>query len=253
MSTELDRIKTLPRRRIAFSRVDDVDKAEKSVTAIINTAAVDRYETIIRPKGLKVDNFRRNPVVLWCHCRHLPPIGTAAWIKYRRSKNDWLAKTVFARDDFSMQLFEQCAEDILRAWSISFDPDWDQCSPPTQEEIKADPALKECRYYFRQCDLLEYSLVTVPGNADCLTEEVQRSIPDDWRIALEQLGIESPATRPAPGRETPPPVAEVPALPPLVGRTFQDAQAEMALAIELARSDFAAQVRDRLDLIRGRI
>ncbi len=37
------------------------------LTAVINTSEIDRYQTIIEPRGGDFENYRKNPVLLWAH------------------------------------------------------------------------------------------------------------------------------------------------------------------------------------------
>ncbi|MDQ3168326.1 MAG: hypothetical protein M3P94_06730, partial [Chloroflexota bacterium] len=214
--TTPENVRDLPKLRSLEVRVDDVDKNARTVVSIINTAGIDRYRTVIIPKGGKLDNYRKNPVVLFNHDAWSAPLGRNLWIKYRKSQNDLIAKTYFDTDDFSEQLYQKVLSESLRAWSIRFDPDYSKCGCPTEDEIKADKTLRDCIYVYRSWELLEYSLVTIPGNADCLTDPDARAakMPDDVRAYLDTLRTEP---TPAPDPEPTP----APELPRLTGaRTF---------------------------------
>lgn len=192
-----DEVREVPTLRALNVRVDEVDEDARTVVSVINTPAVDRYRTKILPKGRKLDNYLKNPVVLFNHDAQSAPIGRNLWIKYRKSKDDLIAKTFFATDPFSDELFEKVRGGFLSAWSIRFEPDYAKCGPPTDDEVKADKALKDCWYVYRAWELLEYSLVTLPGNADCLTIPGERSlkIPDDARKYLADLSAQAIVVR----------------------------------------------------------
>jgi hypothetical protein len=42
---------------------------------VMSTPAVDRAKDVVRPEGFKVERFRSNPVLLWCHDYNQPPVG----------------------------------------------------------------------------------------------------------------------------------------------------------------------------------
>ena len=236
----------------AYDAKLDVLEGERAVVATINTDAVDRYRTVILPKGAKLENYRKNPVVLLQHGPGLfggggppLPIGRNAWIKITNGR--MVAKTVFAPADVSEdaeRVFRMYQSDFMRAWSVSFDPI--EYGKPTPEELRAKPDWAEADLIFREWELLEYSAVVVPGNPQALTEAVSRGIVDSqW---LSRFGL-------AAQREAPPPATPVvPTLPPLEGRTL--AQAEAALRARIRseiRGNFARTVQDARDLARGRV
>ena len=67
--------------------------------AVINTADVDRYRTIVDPKGAVFDNFLKNPILQWAHGMDFS-IGT--WpVETARSMSgclmsDWFACTLMS-------------------------------------------------------------------------------------------------------------------------------------------------------------
>lgn len=157
--------------------IDSVDKGERSMVARINTAGLDRYKTVIDPKGAKLENYRRNPVVLWEHGkdprRFTDPIGRNVWVRSNGGERpkELLAKTRFLEDDFSQQRYEWYRDGVLSAFSVNILPDDTGSSPPTKDEMRARPELADCAMMYRSWELAEYSGTTVPGNADCLTGE----------------------------------------------------------------------------------
>jgi hypothetical protein len=183
--------------------VDDVNKADRTLVAKINTAGVDRYRTVIDPRGGKLENYRKNPAVLWEHGRdprrHTDPIGRNVWIRHNGGSrpDTLLARTKFLEDDFSQQRFEWYRDGTLNAFSVNILPVAERCGPPTREEMRASPDWEAAETVYREWDLAEYSGTTIPGNADCLVSEraakmmelVSRQLlwlPDDVRPMLEE-------------------------------------------------------------------
>lgn len=186
---------TQPRNitRAYDAKIDDVLPGSRAVVAKVNTNAIDRYRTVICPKGGDLKAYRQNPVVLWEHgmspTRGSIPIGTCHNIKIRREANDILARTVFGKDDFAEILFGMYQDETLRGFSVNILPDYAACSGPTKEEIKERPELVECGLMFRKWELAEYSGVGVPGNPEALAEQVARGlwIPEDRRKQLDEI------------------------------------------------------------------
>ncbi len=162
--------------------IDSVMEGERSVVARINTAIVDEFRTIIDPMGADVSHYNQNPPVLWQHgkeARGSLPIGRGM-VKIRKSENDMIGKCIFAKDEFSQQLFDMYKDGTLRGWSINMIPT--ESSVPTQEELRARPELEQCDLIYRKWKLKEFSAVAIPGNPEALTVLVSRGMwkPPDW-------------------------------------------------------------------------
>lgn len=219
------------------AKIDDVRPGERSVVAIINTAALDRYKTVIDPSGMQAEAYRKNPVVLWEHgrdpVRGRLPVARNMWIKGRKQERDVIAKCQFrAGDEFAELLFSMYQDETLKGFSIDGLPDPASCSPPTSDELRKRPDLAECRCVYRSWELLEYSCVSVPGNAGALALAVSRGlwVPDDVRAAL------------------PPP------LPPLRGRTRQQVEESVLRQARAMASGMLKQaLKDARDHARGDI
>lgn len=177
------------------AEIENVHEGERSIVARINTNTVDRLRTLIDPLGCDVSHFNKTRSVFWEHGlsteRGTMPIGSG-WAKVRRSERDMIGKTTFARDDFSQALFDLCKEGHLRSWSIQARKA--KSSPPTAAERRLRPELNECDKIYRSWELAEYSLVSLPGNSDCLTMLVSRGL----ITAPEGFVPTKPETKPEP-------------------------------------------------------
>lgn len=196
--------------------ITEVDQVERSIVGRINTGGLDRFKTVIEPKGGKFENYRRNPVVLWEHGkdprRFTDPIGRNLWVRSSGGEraSELLAKTRFLDDDFSQQRFEWYRDGVLNAFSVNILPDEDRCGPPTKEEVRARPELGQewedskgnwrGVIIYRSWDLAEYSGTTVPGNADALADRASRLLeaverglwlPDEVRDLLDRTMTDS--------------------------------------------------------------
>lgn len=225
----------------AFEARIDTDRADRTITATINTDAVDRYRTVILPEGGQLDAYRKNPVVLYNHDLD-QVIGRNLWVKTQKRK--MLAKTQFipeGRDELADKVFMLYDLGYLNAWSISFDPV--EASSPTPEEIRKRPDLATCNRIYRKWDLLEYSCVTVPGNPEAVREAFRRGLAlPGWTAPDEDDAEPTPAPE------------QTPELPALVGRSFEAVHASLVRQIRGLGSDGAAEARAMLDLqLHGRV
>lgn len=164
------------------AKIDDVSPKERAVISKIGGMAVDRHRTRISPNGISLDAYRSNPIVLHehgrCPSRGTMPVGKNQWIKCDGERI--IAKTIFKDDQYSIDLFNAYKDEWMRGWSINVIAS--EGSPPTAEEIRAVPSLKdECDYVFRRSELIEYSTTSMPSHRDALTLMVERGIwiPDD--------------------------------------------------------------------------
>lgn len=155
---------TLTREAPPLVRLE-ADPSSLVIRGVISTAQPDRAGDVVLPAGLRnLDDFLRNPVVLWAHQRTLPPIGV-----YRRLEIEGdriIAETQFAKGvPFAEDLFRLYEQGVLRAWSIGFEP------------LRVTPQRRGLRY--DEWNLLEYSAVPVPENPKALTVAVQKGIVQD--------------------------------------------------------------------------
>lgn len=126
---------------------------------VISTGGVDRDKDRVFPQGAKLDNYRNNPVVLWGHDYYSPSaiIGRARAVEASESGLVADFELREAANDQDPQhivrlLWEQ---DFVRAASIGFRPE----SAVSNDFGGLD---------FVSWELLEFSLVSVPANADAL-------------------------------------------------------------------------------------
>jgi HK97 family phage prohead protease len=135
--------------------------AERSVDFAISTGALDRYNSTIAVKGWKLDNFNANPVVLWAHDDSIPAIA--------RAENTVIGERLRSRAVFADRDTHPLADTIYRlikgkfinAASVGWIP------------IKWQWVDEEGRGFgvdYIEQELLEWSVVNIPANPECLVE-----------------------------------------------------------------------------------
>lgn len=139
---------------------------ERTFRFALSTKAADRDGDTLAQDGWKLDNYRANPVVLWMHDKRTPPIGKM--INIGLQGDDLVGDIQFAtaeQNPFADTIFKLVEGGFLNAGSVGF--------MPMRWEINADGGLD-----FKEQELLEYSIVTVPAN------------PEAVRRACELVGAE---------------------------------------------------------------
>jgi phage head maturation protease len=153
--------------RKAFAAVSKAVDLEAGIfEAMISTEAVDRSGDIVRATGAKIDNYLKNPVVLWAHNYDEPPIAKALSIeiipgvglKARFQFPEW---GMNPQADVVRRLW---AGGFLNATSIGFMPLAAQPVDPKD----ADETWYWGPWDYVSWELLEFSVVPVPANQEAL-------------------------------------------------------------------------------------
>lgn len=141
-----------------------IDEKLRQIDFVSSTSAIDRYGSIIE-QTWRLENYRKNPIVLWCHDCDGLPMGTTISESLRNDKigsDDCLLSTVQVVTDKENPIAEwvfQCyVSGALRAISVRFNPEgyrW--------EEVAGQSIIR-----YTNPELIEQSLCTVPGNASTL-------------------------------------------------------------------------------------
>lgn len=136
--------------------------AERTIDFVISTDSVDRMGDTIAVDGWKLANYRKNPVVLWSHDPRMIPIAKASNIRVEDGKLK--ARAEFAGREISGladAVYRAIKAGFLNAVSVGFAP------------IKYAFSEADGRTWgidFLEQELLEFSVVGIPANAEALVE-----------------------------------------------------------------------------------
>lgn len=145
---------------LTLGEMSEVRKgADGGVVITISTPTPDRYRDVVKVDGINLANYARNPVVLLNHDYYGMPVAraTKTYIQDSRLKSEpeFPAPEVY---ELGALVGRMVRAGYLNAASIGFRPTksaWD-------EDRRG--------YDFLECDLLEWSIVGVPANPECLIE-----------------------------------------------------------------------------------
>lgn len=152
-------------RRLSYAR--GMLAAPSPDGALVFTASAEglnRYGFSLNPKRWKIDNFNNNPVILWMHMDHMPPIGRG-----RSSLDAGGLKTeiTFDRQDpFAVTIENKYRTGFLNAVSVGFDF-VDKAGAPIDRWWAMDAEQMSEAYY----DLAEVSAVPVPADPNALIRQ----------------------------------------------------------------------------------
>lgn len=157
-----------------------IDERLMSARAIINTPREDREGDIIVPKGVHLENFRKNPVVLWEHglgeithpiakCQH--PDGNLAL----EVEVDQITATSYFTDKVleSLQIFHLIAEGLVRATSVRAVPIKSSTRKTSNDGIGV---------VLEEWELIEWSWGALGVNPDAIARTIDRGTIEGHKI-----------------------------------------------------------------------
>lgn len=131
----------------------------RKMTFAVSTEDVDRDRDVIKADGWKLKAFKKNPVVLWAHDYRDLPIAKAVKIGVEDQRlvsvADFVPKEVY---EFAETVFQMVKLGFLNAASVGFKP----LEHAFNEDRRGIDILKS--------ELLEWSVVPVPANAEALVQ-----------------------------------------------------------------------------------
>jgi HK97 family phage prohead protease len=138
-----------------------VPSGERSMDFIISTGAMDRESDSLNVNGWELANYRKNPVVLFAHDYKTLPLAKARNIRVEdgalKATADFTPEGMAKFNDI---VFDMLKGGFLNATSVGFRPiKWSWRDDDNGFGID-----------FEKQELLEFSIVPVPCNQECLVE-----------------------------------------------------------------------------------
>lgn len=163
---ELRKKKEHPEKPALIKTFFDVEKViskeARTIDFVISTAALDRDTDTVNPNGWVLDNYLKNPVVLWAHDSSCPPVGKSIRTVVEGGK--LISTCKFAPkeiSEFADMIFQMYLEGYLNAVSVGF------------RALEYGYSEEDSRPYgmdFIRQELMEYSCVPVPSNPEALVD-----------------------------------------------------------------------------------
>jgi len=148
------------RKYITASVTKKAIDAEQGVYEVtITTDDLDRQGEIVMPTGMKADKYMTNPVVMWAHDYTKPPIGKAISLKVTPN-------SVISQFQFDPRGVYDEADRIHDLWDAGY------INTVSIGFIALDMDASAAVPTITSWELLEYSLVPVPANANALRRDL---------------------------------------------------------------------------------
>ena len=123
--------------------------------AIASDETPDRTGDIVKANGWDLENYKKNPVLLWAHDYSMPPVGKALDIQVSGSK--LIFRPEFAPTQMGQEIKQLYEQGYLKTFSVGFIPKEYTINPDTNG------------YIYTKSELLEVSCVPVPANPNALS------------------------------------------------------------------------------------
>jgi len=161
--------------------MESVEPGERAVVRYISTRDVDRDSEILDPAGAVMDEYLKNPVVLWNHNYSEPPHAKAAWV--RSDEQGLQSKTVYAETPRAEELWQLVSAGYLNAASVGFvpleyvvngGPGWTETVKRLGRKWDMAPeSFEVVNAIYNKWLLLEYSDVPIPANPQALIQRAK--------------------------------------------------------------------------------
>jgi HK97 family phage prohead protease len=140
--------------------VKSVDVDNYVIEGIFSTPDVDRHGEAVIQAGWDLENYKRNPVVLWAHNNQEFPIGQMMEVG-PNTEGNLAGKIKFAVEEYdkAATAFKLMSGKFLRAFSVGF-------ANNVYEVDQGDEVIK-----LTENELYEVSIVNVPANALALAKQ----------------------------------------------------------------------------------
>lgn len=156
--------------------ISDASLGPREIRVVANSGRSDRVKDILLAKGCKLDNYLKNPIVLFQHDSHVPLGNFMPEIKGEQVEG--ILK--FADAGISAKIDEVCSlykTGVMKTVSVGFQP------------IDSAPN-KDGGEVFKEWELLELSCVSVPCDPGALT--IARAMPGEkaethsWKVGASR-------------------------------------------------------------------
>lgn len=153
---------------IADVERDDAGMSDIVATIVISNQRVDSYDSTLNPRGWELEDFKRNPIVLFAHNSWELPVGRDIGVHVDEERDALVGVTRFVGDELGSEeakVGKWAAAGLLSASSVGFEPlEWEIAEDRDDGESFWVPV------DFTRQRLREYSWVPVPANPDCLVD-----------------------------------------------------------------------------------
>lgn len=157
-----------PEEGYCQAMVRGVDVDARTVTALVSTPNIDRYEEMVDPQAFKkwLPTFMENPVLIAGH-RYIAmngePTVIGHWTELQITKEGLVGTAQFAKTELAEKWWQLFADGSLKAFSVGWITHaWEV------REFELSKGVKKKIRVFTEVELIEISAVAIPANRESL-------------------------------------------------------------------------------------
>lgn len=157
--------------KIITSEIQSISDQNRVIRFVTSTEVQDRDGDVIETSGWQVDNYMKNPVVLFGHDYSALPVGKTIHIELDTMNKRMLQDIQFAKKEeyeFADTVYRMAKAGYLNTTSVGF------------MGIEHEPMFDDSKNYvgrrYKKQELLETSIVPVPSNPEALIEARSKGI-----------------------------------------------------------------------------
>jgi len=146
-------------KKLFNTKVKEIDEKENSIRFIFSTDNEDRHGEIVDQKGWDLNEYLKNPVVLFAHDHYQPAVGQVTELRLNEDSNlEGVIKFAVDEYEFAKTLFNLYKGKFMRAVSAGF----------INKKYEIDE--ENDTFTLKENTLLEMSMVNVPANSMALAK-----------------------------------------------------------------------------------
>lgn len=148
----------------------EFDDKTRSFLAVASTEQSDRMADKVSIKGIDLDNYMKNPVVMWAHDYRQLPLGISLDIEKNTRKKQLIFRPSFDDHEFAVKVYNSYLKRIMRGFSIGAIPlEYVRRSEDEMSDEEKSRAGFFGGWSFDRTELLEVSAAPIPMNPDALS------------------------------------------------------------------------------------
>jgi len=146
-------------KKLFNTKIKEIDEKENSIRFIFSTDDEDRHGEIVDQKGWDLNEYLKNPVVLFAHDHYQPAVGQVTELRLNEDSNlEGVIKFAVDEYEFAKTLFNLYKGKFMRAVSAGF----------INKKYEIDE--ENDTFTLKENTLLEMSMVNVPANSMALAK-----------------------------------------------------------------------------------
>lgn len=147
-----------------------IDKDNRTCNVVISSEVVDRDGDILKVAGISLRNYKKNPVILWCHNSYEPSIGKA--LEITKTDTQLLAVAQFAETPEALKIWELVKDGYIKCVSIGFSIVEQRFANKRDKDVYGEKTNR----VINKSEMYEFSFVNIPANTDSIITAIHKGI-----------------------------------------------------------------------------